>query len=624
MCRLYVSYVRRVNDVITGGESARGTVIQAFEFAITKVGLDIHSGDLWNDYLDFLKGWTPAASWEQQQKVDLIRKVYKRYLAIPTTTIETAWQQYAQWENQVNATTALKFIAEKLADFMLARSWNTEWHRLTENRLSRLICVGDAAQDQTMLWLMWIDFEKKNSLECKDSNMLQQRIQYVFRVATHTLPFVSQLWFKFTKYWLVTDEEAHASKCIELLKRARALNPKSLLLAFQLAELQEKDGPFDHARDTYLDLFANLNREYGALASEIAEIESLVHLPQNDANGNENPDGDESEGAAKAPDTVTKTKLTREESVRVSKLRPQQAELNKLITLVYSKLMVASRRCSGIKEARQVFKQGRKAFPDIGYAFFVQNAYLEHYADNKKIAMRIFDLASKARDFSVDGHFLLQYFDYLVCCNEVDALRKLVQTSDANFAKEIGALEESLTTQADEGVKQQTSATIARHKNSLRRLLMAYVAYASTYLSLDTVHSFSTKYEQLFPQDDPVLLFANRYCADKENVVLQLEWQGDEPSMNEEEPRLKRRKIARVPTGPAEMAAAPARPAAHAVEVHPVASEPAPRVGPLITGLLRELPNASYFAQGSDSVFDPEKLTQLFANLPNVHPGRAG
>lgn len=81
--RLYVDYVRSVTDFVTGGEKARATVVQAFEFAINKVGLDILSDTLWQDYIGFLKSWSPSANWEQQQKVDLIRKAYKKFLIIP-------------------------------------------------------------------------------------------------------------------------------------------------------------------------------------------------------------------------------------------------------------------------------------------------------------------------------------------------------------------------------------------------------------------------------------------------------------------------------------------------------------------------------------------------------------
>jgi hypothetical protein len=53
--QFYLDYIRRRNDVFTGGELARTTIIQAYEFVISTIGLDKDSGGIWADYLDFVK-----------------------------------------------------------------------------------------------------------------------------------------------------------------------------------------------------------------------------------------------------------------------------------------------------------------------------------------------------------------------------------------------------------------------------------------------------------------------------------------------------------------------------------------------------------------------------------------
>ena len=160
LCRLYVDYVRGVTDFVTGGEKARGVVVQAFEFAINKVGIDITSESLWQDYIQFLQSWNPNANWEQQQKIDLIRKVYKKFLTIPTENIEVSWSQYTKWENELNPATASKFISEKSGEFMLARSWNTEFNRITDKSLKRNLNPGDHNDEdvvkQLKYWLRWL------------------------------------------------------------------------------------------------------------------------------------------------------------------------------------------------------------------------------------------------------------------------------------------------------------------------------------------------------------------------------------------------------------------------------------------------------------------------------------
>jgi cleavage stimulation factor subunit 3 len=55
MFNFYLDYIRRMNNVLTGGEQARTTISQAYEFIINVVGVDKDSGNIWADYLDFVK-----------------------------------------------------------------------------------------------------------------------------------------------------------------------------------------------------------------------------------------------------------------------------------------------------------------------------------------------------------------------------------------------------------------------------------------------------------------------------------------------------------------------------------------------------------------------------------------
>lgn len=55
MFNFYLDYIRRMNNVLTGGEQARTTISQAYEFVLSVVGLDKDSGIIWADYLEFVK-----------------------------------------------------------------------------------------------------------------------------------------------------------------------------------------------------------------------------------------------------------------------------------------------------------------------------------------------------------------------------------------------------------------------------------------------------------------------------------------------------------------------------------------------------------------------------------------
>jgi len=634
LCRLYVSYVRRVNDVITGGEKARGIVIQAFEFAVTKVGLDIKSGELWNDYLVFLKSWTPTASWEQQQKVDIIRKVYKKFLVIPTESIETYWTQYTKWENEVNPATSNKFISEKSAEFMLARSWNTEWHNtVTHNKLTRDILpysvVGEKSESiktQLKLWLSWIEYEKKNTLEIKDEALVEKRVAYVHRQSILALPFVPELWFKYCKYLLLQNEEANINKCIDLLADGLQLNPKSLLLTFQLAELYEKDKTFEKAKAVYLDITKALQVDHANVTEKIESIKGRVFSSNSNDNNNNETENSVNNNNMADDDAEMETKqvyqLSKEEYNEIAKLKRVQDSLGKSITLVYTKLMIACKRAEGVKEARIIFKQARKNFPAIGYEFFVENALLEHFSDNQKIALKIFELAFKTVPFSTDGKFLLAYLNYLIMINDVDNIRKLIQASDSNLSKEIAQLTETLElSNLNEEGKKVITKEINKKKSSLKRLLKVYITYASKYLSLDVAHSFCTKYEQLFKTDDPIDLFSDRYRIDGINAIKNYEFgdaelDTDDDDEKDKPQRKKRRRENNDKDQPELSTNNHEQPMTNTTFNQP--QQESSFVGPTIVALLNALPNASYFGPAGDGMFNNEKLVELFANLPNV------
>lgn len=48
---------------------------QAYDFALDKIGMDIHSYSIWNDYVTFLKSVEAVGSYAENQKISAVRKV---------------------------------------------------------------------------------------------------------------------------------------------------------------------------------------------------------------------------------------------------------------------------------------------------------------------------------------------------------------------------------------------------------------------------------------------------------------------------------------------------------------------------------------------------------------------
>lgn len=103
----YVNYIRRVHNV-TVDESKRAVIHQVYEFVLDTVGIDISAGKLWLDYIEFIKsgpGVLGGQGWQDMQKMDMLRKIYQRAVAVPTNATLEIWREYDKFEMGFNKAT---------------------------------------------------------------------------------------------------------------------------------------------------------------------------------------------------------------------------------------------------------------------------------------------------------------------------------------------------------------------------------------------------------------------------------------------------------------------------------------------------------------------------------------
>ena len=97
--RAYLAYIKRrfgqiepadSNQPEEDAEAARQTrklnrqtIQQAFETALAAIGMCHLAGTLWTDYLDWLKAQSTESFYDEQVKMDALRKVYTRALQTP-------------------------------------------------------------------------------------------------------------------------------------------------------------------------------------------------------------------------------------------------------------------------------------------------------------------------------------------------------------------------------------------------------------------------------------------------------------------------------------------------------------------------------------------------------------
>ena len=106
---LYLDHIRRINNLATDTSgNARQTIHQAYDLALQQIGLDKDSGNLWQDYIQFIKsgaGNIGGSGWQDQQKMDNLRKVYQRAICIPTQSTNVLWKEYDGFERGLNKIT---------------------------------------------------------------------------------------------------------------------------------------------------------------------------------------------------------------------------------------------------------------------------------------------------------------------------------------------------------------------------------------------------------------------------------------------------------------------------------------------------------------------------------------
>lgn len=106
----YISYIRRINNLTTDQTGQARTIItQVYEFVLDKIGIDINSGNIWTDYIELLKsapGILGGQNWQDKQKMDTLRKVYQRAIAVPTNATLEIWRDYDRFEMNLNKATA--------------------------------------------------------------------------------------------------------------------------------------------------------------------------------------------------------------------------------------------------------------------------------------------------------------------------------------------------------------------------------------------------------------------------------------------------------------------------------------------------------------------------------------
>lgn len=116
--KLYLNYVKETK---AGLSTHKEKLAQAYDFALEKIGMDLHSFSIWQDYITFLKGVEAIGSYAENQKITAVRRVYQKAVITPIIGIETLWKDYISFEHSINPIISEKMSLERSKDYMNAR-----------------------------------------------------------------------------------------------------------------------------------------------------------------------------------------------------------------------------------------------------------------------------------------------------------------------------------------------------------------------------------------------------------------------------------------------------------------------------------------------------------------------
>lgn len=367
--RLYLNYVKETKCMLP---TYKEKMAQAYDFALDKIGLDIHAYPIWNDYITFLKSVEAVGSYAENQKISAVRKVYQRAVITPIIGIETMWKDYIAFEQSINTIIAERMAMERSREYMNARRVAKELETVTRGLNRNMPATPPTADREEMkqveLWKKYISWERSNPLRSEDTALVARRVMFAIEQCLLCLAHHPDVWHQAAQFL------DHSAKLLQEKGDSNAAR----LFSDEAAAVYERatSGPL---KQSTLLHFAHADYE-----------ESRLHYN------------------------------------KVHQVYTRYLDMEEIDpTLAYVQYMKFARRAEGIKSARTVFKRAREDARSR-YHVFVAAALMEYYCSkDKNIAFRIFELGLKK--FSHIPEYVLCYIDYLSHLNEDNNTRVLFE-----------------------------------------------------------------------------------------------------------------------------------------------------------------------------------------------------
>ncbi|THH29552.1 hypothetical protein EUX98_g4628 [Antrodiella citrinella] len=416
--KFYLAHVRKMHP----DPSTRDTVRKAYEYALNHIGHDKESNEIWTDYIQFLKTGEAVTTWDEGQKMDAIRKAYQRAVQTPMENVKRLWEEYSEFETNLNKQLAKKFLSDLQTSHMQAR---TVLNTLQEHTNTLLSITGDrhgiwlphpptfSAEDKALVarWKQYLKWEESNPLEIeeKDRSQFHSRVQTVYRKALVKMRFFSEIWYMAYAWTLGVSSEAglpenkrkeRRDEALSILKAGIEANPKSFVLNFAYAEVLED-------AKNLKEVHATFTKFIDILRSDLEELEATVK-----AEDEPSQDSNNAGGGVRSNNSSFTTQSSDESGNPSKELKNRRTEYG-IAWIVYMRF---ARRAEMPRSARDVFSKARKD-KWTPWEVYEAAALMEYHCTKATdVAMRIFERGLEK--FPDEEEFALRYLGFLISIND--------------------------------------------------------------------------------------------------------------------------------------------------------------------------------------------------------------